>query len=226
MWAVRDTMKSRKLFTFLYYAKNQVTFFTVFVFSNLLACYAWGKSQWCRNPGDWPEIQYQTFPKKQHYRILGRSPRLRQRGIQFFLLNLRLHRVLTYLLYFFIQKMQRHVLSRKPFIVVTDLLTHAWDGSTYVRVLACIPILGKISQGDGCLSSLSTWQNRLFLILVLLRSVFLCWWHHIIGAQQNTVECTSWLTLIQWYKFSIWNISILSGYIDLNDSLFGFWDWW
>ena len=38
--------------TFLYCAEKQGTFFTVFVFSNLLSCYAWGKSQRCRNPGD------------------------------------------------------------------------------------------------------------------------------------------------------------------------------
>jgi hypothetical protein len=41
-----------KFSTFLYCAEKQGTFFTVFVFSNLLSCYAWGKSQRCRNPGD------------------------------------------------------------------------------------------------------------------------------------------------------------------------------
>jgi hypothetical protein len=142
-----------------------------------------------------------------------------------FLSNLRLQSVLTYLLYFFRQKMQQHALSRKPFIVVIDLLTHAWDGSTCVRVLASIPNPFEISRGDDCLSSLATRQNHLFLILVLSRSVFLCWWHRIIGPQPNTVDCFSWLSLFQWCNFSIRNITILSGYIDLNDSSLGFWDW-
>ena len=91
-----------------------------------------------------------------------------------FVSNPRLQRVLTYLLHFFRQEMQRHALLRKPFIIMTDLVTHAWDGSTHVRVLASIPTQGEGSWGEGCWSSLATQQNHLFLILALLRSVFFC----------------------------------------------------
>ena len=55
---------------------------------------------------------------------------------------------------------------------------------------------------------------------------FLCWWHCIITAQGNTADCYSWYTCFQWCKFSIRNITFFSGSINLNNSSFGFQDWW
>ena len=84
MWKVCVTVTSRKFSTFLYCAKKLVTFYKVFVFINLLSWYAWGKSQWHRNPGDWPEIRYHNISKGRLCRNLRHSTRLRQPGLPFF----------------------------------------------------------------------------------------------------------------------------------------------